>query len=73
MGRQDAELPMCAEIVFEVCLGVAKPHVMLLEQHVHLETSVELKEAADLSLSQRTGPVALDGNRGLPRTQGTRS
>ena len=54
---------MCAQIVFQSCFGVAKGHIVLLEQCVHLEAGRELEQPADLCLGQRTGPVPLDGNR----------
>jgi hypothetical protein len=37
---------MRSEIVFEIRFGVAKRDVVLLEQRVYLEASLELKEPA---------------------------
>jgi hypothetical protein len=44
-SREDAELAMHAEIVFEIYFGIAKRHAVLLEQRVYLEASLELKES----------------------------
>ena len=60
---QDADVALCAEIVFKICFGVAKRHVMLFEQLVYLETTLELEQPAHLSLRQCTGPIRLNGDR----------
>src|SRR3989442_12615134 len=57
---------MRGEIVFEIRLGIAQRHVMLLEQRVDLKACVEFKQPTDLSLGQRTWSIALYGN-GLER------
>ena len=54
---------MRAEIVFEIRFGVAKRHVVLLEQRVYLEASLELKEPTDLGLCQGAGAIPLNGDR----------
>ena len=66
---------MRAEIVFEIRFGVAKRHVVLLEQRVYLEASLELKER-DRSVRDRgvggsnpLAPIKSDqANRGLRST-----
>jgi hypothetical protein len=59
---QDAEVALRAEIVFEIRFCVTKRYVMLLEQLVYLETTLELKKAPNLGLRQRTGPIRLNGD-----------
>jgi hypothetical protein len=54
---------MRAEIVLEIYFGIAKWHAVLLEQRVYLEASLELKEAADLSLRQGADAIPLNGDR----------
>jgi hypothetical protein len=49
---------MCAEIVFEICFGIAKRHMVLLKQRVYLEASFEVQEPTDLCLRQGTSPIA---------------
>src|SRR3984893_7903035 len=60
---EDAELAMRAEIVFEIYFGIAKWQRVLLEHRVYLETSLELKEPADLSLRQGADAIPLNGDR----------
>ena len=43
---------MDREVVFDIRLCIAKRHVMLLEQRVHLKASVKFEEPADLSLGK---------------------
>jgi len=41
---------LCAEIVFKIGFRVAKRHVVLLEERVHVEASLKVKEPTDLCL-----------------------
>jgi hypothetical protein len=58
---------MRREVVFDIRLRVAKRHVMLLEQRVHLKASVKFEKPADLSLGEPASPIALNGD-GFERT-----
>ena len=55
--------PLCAEIVFQIGFRVAKRHVVLLEERVHVEASLKVKEPTDLCLRQGSGPIALNRDR----------
>ena len=66
---------MYAQVVFKICFAVAKWYVVLLEQRVYLEASLELKER-DRSVRDRgvggSNPLAPtksdQANRGLRST-----
>lgn len=54
---------MRGEVIFEICLGVTKRYLMLLEQRVKMKACLQLQDPTDLGFGQGTRAIPLNGDR----------